>query len=353
MSPDLVDAAGPPRQYLTRPVQPNEREDRPLHRRALLAALGGAFALRPVAALAQAPAKVPRIGWLTSSVVHTPNVGAFLREMRALGYADVSLEVRAAEGKLDRLPSLAAELVALAPAVIVTDGGPAVIAAKKATTTVPVVIGAAAIDLVRQGVVASLARPGGNVTGFLISTGAELDGKRLELLREALPSLARVAVVWNPRNDANPHKLASLESPARALGVQLESVQARDVQDIERALGGGVRRRVDAMLALADAFLWSQRERIVAVAARHRLPAMYPELDFSESGGLMAYGTSVPDNFRRAAGYVDRILKGAKPADLPVEQPAKFELMINLKTARALGLTVPQSLLVRADRVVE
>ena len=324
-----------------------------INRRAFLATVGAALALRPVRAMGQAPAKPPRIGWLTSSVVHTRNVEAFRREMQALGYRDVSIEVRAAEGKMDRLPALAAALVALPLDVIVIDGGPAVIAARGATGTIPIVIGAAAIDLVQQGVVASLARPGGNVTGFLISTGAELDGKRLDLLREALPSLARVAVVWNPRNDANPHKVASLEAPARALGVQIESVQARDVQDIERALGGGGRRRVDAMLALADAFLWSQRERIVGVAARHRLPAMYAELEFAEAGGLMAYGPSVADNFRRAAGYVDRILKGAKPADLPIEQPATIELMINLKTARALGLTVPQSLLLRAAHVIE
>jgi ABC-type uncharacterized transport system substrate-binding protein len=323
------------------------------HRRAFLAALGAALALRPVGVLGQATAKPPRIGWLTSSVLHTRNVEAFRREMQTLGYQDISLEVRAAEGKMDRLSALAAALAALPLNVIVTDGGPAIVAAKRATSTIPIVIGAAAIDLVQQGVVASLARPGGNVTGFLISTGVELDGKRLELLREALPSLARVAVVWNPRNDANLHKLASLESPARALGVQLESIQARDVQDIERALGGGARRRVDAMLALADAFLWSQRERIVEVAARHRLPAMYAELEFTESGGLMAYGPSVADNFRRAAGYVDRILKGAKPADLPIEQPATLELMINLKTARALGLLIPQSLLVRAAHIIE
>jgi putative ABC transport system substrate-binding protein len=323
------------------------------HRRAFLATLGAALAFRPVGALGQATAKPPRIGWLTSSVLHTRNVEAFRREMQTLGYRDISLEVRAAEGKLDRLPALAAALAALPLDVIVTDGGPAIVAAKGATSTIPIVIGAAAIDLVQQGVVASLARPGGNVTGFLISTGVELDGKRLELLREALPSLARVAVVWNPRNDANTNKLASLEAPARALGVQLESVQARDVQDIERALGGGGRRRMDAMLALADAFLWSQRERIVAVAARHRLPAMYAELEFTESGGLMAYGPSVADNFRRAAGYVDRILKGAKPADLPIEQPATLELMINLKTARALGLLIPQSLLVRAAHIIE
>lgn len=321
-------------------------------RRAFLTALG-ATALRPDRALGQAPAKPPRIGWLTSSVVHTRNVDAFREEMRALGYREIRLEIRAAEGKMDRLPAQAAELVALPLDVIVTDGGPAAVAAHRATTTMPIVIGAAAIDLVRQGLVASLARPGGNVTGFLISTGVELDGKRLELLREALPSATRMAVVWNPRNDANLHKVASLESPARALGLQLEPIQARDVQDIDRALGGGVRRRVDAMLTLADAFLWSQRERIAAVAARHRLPAMYPELDFSESGGLMAYGPSVADNFRRAAGYVNRILKGTKPADLPIEQPATLELVINLKTARALGLTIPQSLLVRAAHVLE
>jgi ABC-type uncharacterized transport system substrate-binding protein len=329
-------------------VQPDQRD-----RRAFLTTLGAALAFRPFVALGQVPAKPPRIGWLTSSVVHTRNVDAFRREMQALGYRDLSLEVRAAEGKMDRLPALAAALAALPLDVIVTDGGPAVVAARRATSTIPIVIGAAAIDLVQQGVVASLARPGGNVTGFLISTGVELDGKRLELLREALPSLARVAVVWNPRNDANPYKLASLEAPARALGVQLESVQARDVQDIERALGGEGRRRVDAMLALADAYLWSQRERIVAVAARHRLPAMYAELEFCEAGGLMAYGPSVADNFRRAAGYVDRILKGAKPADLPIEQPATLELMINRTAARALGLTLPQSLLVRAAHIIE
>ncbi len=243
------------------------------------------------------------------------------------------------------------ELVAAPVDVIVTFGN--AVREAQATATIPIVMVAAAIDLVQQGLVASLARPGGNITGFLISTGSELDSKRLELLREALPSLARVAVVWNPRNDANPHKLASLEAPAQALGIQLESIQARDVQEIERGLGAGSRRRVDAMLMLADAFFWSQRDRIVAVAARHRLPAMYAELEFGESGGLMAYGPSVPHNFRRAAGYVDRILKGAKPGDLPIEQPATLELIINLKVAQALGLTIPQSLLVRAAHIVE
>lgn len=321
-------------------------------RRAFLGLVLAALALRPEGALGQG-ANPPRIGWLTSSVLHTRNVDAFRQEMQALGHRDLRLEVRAAEGKMDRLLELAAQLAALPVDVIVTDGGPAIVAAKRASGTIPIVIGAAAIDLVRQGLVESLARPGGNVTGFLISTGAELDGKRLELLREALPSLARVAVVWNPRNDANPHKLASLEAPAQALGVQLKSVQARDVPEIERALGAASRRRVDAMLVLADAYFWSQRDRIVALAARQRLPAMYAELEFGESGGLMAYGPSVAHNFRRAAGYVDRILKGAKPGDLPIEQPATLELMINLKAARALGLNIPQSLLVRAAHIVE
>jgi putative ABC transport system substrate-binding protein len=273
--------------------------------------------------------------------------------MQALGYRQISFEFRAAEGKTDRLPALAAELVALGVDVIVTDGGPAAIAAKQATATTPIVVGAAAIDLVRQGVIANLARPGGNVTGLVLSTGSELDGKRLELLREALPSLTRAAVVWNPRNEANRDKLASLEESAKALGIQIESIQVRDVQDMERVLAGASRSRVDAILAVADAFLWSQRERIVALVARKRLPAIYPELDFAEAGGLMAYGPPVGDSFRGAASYVDKILKGARPADLPIEQPTKFNLVINLKTARALSLAIPPALLHRADQVIE
>jgi putative tryptophan/tyrosine transport system substrate-binding protein len=324
-----------------------------MDRRTFISTLAGGLLAAPFAAEAQPAGKTPRIGWLTSSVVHNRNVDAFRRGMQALGYRDISIEFRAAEGKTDRLPVLATELVALGVDVIVTDGGPAAVAAKRATATTPIVIGAAAIDLVRQGVIASLAHPGGNVTGFLISTGTDLDGKRLELLRGVIPSMTRAAVVWNPRNEANRHKIANLEGPAKGLGIQIESIQARDVQDMERVLRGAGPRRVDAMLALPDAFLWSQRERIVALAARQRLPAMYPELDFAEAGGLMAYGPSIGDNFRRAATYVDKILKGAKPGDLPVERPNKFDLVINLKTAKALGLTIPQSLLLRADRVIE
>ena len=324
-----------------------------MDRRAFVRTFTGGLLAAPLAAEAQQTGKAPHIGWLTSSVVHTRNVEAFRQGMQALGYRSVSLEFRAAQGTTDRLPALAAELVVLGVDVIVTDGGPAAVAAKRATATTPIVIGAAAIDLVRQGLVASLARPGGNVTGFVLSTGSDLNGKRLALLREVMPSLTRAAVVWNPRNEANRHNMASLEVPAKMLGIQLESIPARDVQEMERALRGVDRRRVNATLTLTDAFLWSQREQIVALAARHRLPAMYPELDFAEVGGLMAYGPSVADNFRRAASYVDKILKGAKPADLPVEQPTKFELVINLKTAKALGLTIPQSLLGRADEAIQ
>jgi putative ABC transport system substrate-binding protein len=305
----------------------------------------------PLAIEAQQTTK-PRVGWLTSSVVHTANVDAFRQEMRALGYPDIAVEFRAASGHIERLPALAAELVALAVDVIVTDGGPAAVAGKQATAIIPIVIGATAADLVQQGVVASLARPGGNVTGFTISTGTELYGKRLELLREAVPALTRVAVVWNPRNEVSRTALASVETAAQTLRIQVEAVEARAVHDIERALGGAGRPRAGAILVVADAFLWSQRGGIVAVADRYRLPAVYPEVEFAEAGGLMAYGPNVKDNFRRAAGYVDRILKGARPADLPVEQPSKFELVINLKAAKTLGLTMPRSLLLRADHVI-
>jgi putative ABC transport system substrate-binding protein len=273
--------------------------------------------------------------------------------MGVLGYREVSLEFRAAAGRTDRLPALAAELVALNVEVIITDGGPAAVAAKHATATIPIVVGATAGDLVQQGLVASLARPGGNVTGFTLSTGVELYGKRLELLREALPALNRVAILWNPQNEGSRMGLESIKTSAKALGVQLEVIEVRDAQEIERAFSDVARSRAGAILTVADAFLWSQRARIVSVAARHRLPGIYPEGEFVEEGGLMAYGPNVRDNFRRAADYVDKILKGAKPSDLPVEQPTKFELVINLKTAKALGVTIPQSLLLRADQVIQ
>ena len=238
--------------------------------------------------------------------------------------------------------------------IIVTDGGPAATAAKQATATTPIVIGAATTEfLLRQELVGSLARPGGNITGFTISTGAELYGKRLELLREAIPSLRRVVIVWNPSNDGARASLPAIEAAAKTLRLQLEPIAASSIEELDPGLGGAVRGPAAGMLTVADAFLWSQRARIVSLAARHRLPGMYPEREFALEGGLMAYGSSVPDNFRRAAGYVDRILKGAKPATLPIEQPTKFDLVINLKTAKALGLTISPSVLARADEVIQ
>jgi putative ABC transport system substrate-binding protein len=228
-----------------------------------------------------------------------------------------------------------------------------VIAARQATATVPIVVGATAGDLVRQGLVASLARPGGNVTGFTISTGPELYGKRLELLREAVPSMMRVAVVRNPRNETSQMMLASIDTAAKTLGIQVKLIEAGGADEIEHAFSRAARSRAGGVLMVADAFLWSQRGRIVALAARQRIPVIYPEVEFVEVGGLMGYGPNVTDNFRRAAVYVDKILRGAKPADLPVEQPTKFELVINLTTAKALALTIPPSLLARADVVIQ
>ena len=325
-----------------------------MNRRTFLVGTGTVLLAAPLAAEAQQQArKPPRIGWLTSSVIHANNVEAFREGMRALGYPEITLDIRAAEGQMDRLPALAAELLQRNVEVIVTDGGQAAFAAKRATATVPIVIGATAGDVVKQGLVPSLARPAGNMTGFTLSAGAQINGKRLELLREALPTLKQVAVLWNSSSDVNRAALEDTNTAAKALGVHLETLEIREPQDIERAFSSVAQARATAILAIADAFLWSQRTYIVALAARHRLPGMFPEEEFVEAGGLMAYGPHVPDNFRRAATYVDKILKGAKPGDLPIQQPTTYKLIINLKTAKAFGLTIPPPLLTRADEVIQ
>jgi putative ABC transport system substrate-binding protein len=325
-----------------------------MNRRAFIAAMGGSILAEPLAVQAQQPGKVPRIGWLTNSVVHTSNVEAFRQGMRTLGYRELHLQFRAAEGRRERLPALAAELLALNVEIIVTDGGPAAIAAAKATTTIPIVIGAASSEFVEgQRLVESLARPGANVTGLTISTGTELYGKRLDLLREAVPGLSSVVVVWSPNNQGAPAGRRAVETAAKTLGLSVHPIEASDMQQLERGLGKAPRSPSGAMLTIADAFLWSQRAQVISLAARHRLPAMYPEHEFAADGGLMAYGIRVSDNFRRAATYVDKILKGTKPGDLPVEQPTKFELVVNLKTAKALGLTLSQTLLLQADKVID
>ena len=304
----------------------------------------------PLAALAQQPAKTPRIGLLDYAAFWEP-----LRQgLRKLGYVEgqnIAFEYRPTEGRRERLPDLAAELVRLKVDVIVTFGTPATVAAKQATTTIPIVMVGTG-DPLRTGLVASLARPGGNVTGNTI-LGAELSGKRLELLKEALPKVSRVALLWNPTNPNQVVHFEDIQVGARALGVTVQSVKVSSPDEFESAFAAMMRERPDALYMTADPMHQFHVGRIIDFAAKSRLPAMYQVPENAVAGGLMAYGASLPELFRRAALYVDRILKGAKPPDLPVEQPTKFELVINLKTAKALGLTIPPSLLLRADHIVE
>jgi putative tryptophan/tyrosine transport system substrate-binding protein len=263
------------------------------------------------------------------------------------------IEYRDAEGKPERLRALAAELVALKVDVIMVGGTPQALAAKQATRTLPIVFPAAS-DPVASGLVTSLARPGGNVTG-LSNLNTELVGKCLEQLKQTIPGVSRVAVLWQPGGLAERTEkdmLKAAEGAARALGVRLELVEARGPDDFDRA-SEMTRTRAGALTVLPSVMFITERRRIVDLAAKNRLPAVYPAREFVDAGGLMAYGPNVSDLFRRAATYVDKILKGAKPADLPVEQPTKFELVINLKTAKALGLTIPQSVLLRADEVIQ
>ena len=304
----------------------------------------------PLAGEAQQPTKVPRVGFLTPASGYEP----FRQGLRELGYLEgkhLIIEYRFAEGKLDRLPALAAELVRLKVDIVVAVGGPAVHAAKKATETIPIVM-ATAGDPVDQGFVASLARPGGNVTG-LSSLTTDLGGKRLELLKEIIPKLSRVAVLWHPDALGPPLSWKEIQLAAREQGLRLQSLEVRGPEDLDGAFRAASRERAQALVALRSPIVVFERTRITELATKNRLPAIYDDRVFVETDGLMSYGTNQADLHRRAATYVDRILKGAKPADLPVEQPTKFELVINMKTAKTLGLTIPQSLLVRADEIIQ
>ncbi len=282
---------------------------------------------------------------------------AFRQGLRDLGYVegrDIVIEFRSAEGKLERFPALAAELVALKVDVIVAANTSAALAAKQATTTVPIVF-AGPTDPVTSGLVTSLARPGGNVTG-LSNLVPELVGKWLELLKQAVSGVSRVAALWQPGGLGERTEkdiLTRAEVAGRALGVRLQFVEARGPGDFDRAFSDMTKARAGALTVLPSGMFINERNRLVDLAAKNRLPAVYPWREFIDAGGLMAYGPNLPDLFRRAATYVDKILKGARPADLPVEQPTKFELVINMKTAKALGLTIPQSLLGRADQVIQ
>ena len=311
----------------------------------------------PFAANSQPRGKMYRIGYIQTAA---PNEMAGLDKaldegLRELGYMEgrnIVFERRFAGGKQERLPDLAAELVRLNVDVIVTGGNPVIAAVKQATATIPVVMSTSR-DPVGSGFIASLARPGGNITGISSAPTPEIEGKRLELLKEAVPRVSRVALLWNPLPPGSETYRQVVESAARKLGVGLQAMEVRGRDEFERAFAVMTRERTDAVVVLGDPIFFTARVQVVALATKHRLPAVFHAREFVEIGGLMSYGSDLTYQFRRAATYVDKILKGAKPGDLPVEQAAKFELAINLKTAKSLRISIPQSLLLRADQVIE
>jgi len=300
-------------------------------------------------------ATIPRIGILSARSPGSLDIfDAFHQGLRKLGYIEgknIIIEYRFGEEKYDRLSALMAELVSFKPDVIVTHTTPGALAAKKATTTIPILI-AAAGNLVEQGIVASLAKPEANLTGLSFVT-SEIDNKRLELLKEAIPKIFKVAVLVNPANPAWKSYPGSMEDLARRLRVHLQRVDARDLEGIEGAFAVITKTKVDALLPVNDTVFGNHRKRIVELAAKNRLPTIAERKEFAEDGGLIAYGVNIPDMFRRAAVYVDKIVKGTKPSDLPIERPSKFEFVINLKTAKQIGLTIPPNVLARADRVIK
>jgi putative ABC transport system substrate-binding protein len=328
-----------------------------MNRRSFIATSAMALLAAPLAADAQQAGKVPRIGFLRpGSPSDRPHLlDAFRQGLREFGWIEgqnIVIDYRYAEGRFDRLPDLAAELVRLKVDIIVAVGTPAAAAAKNATETIPIVTISVG-DPVGLGLIASLARPGGNVTGSSFSVGLKIVGKGLELLKETVPKVRRVAILSNPANPAQPLAIRKVNVAARSLGVQLQLLEARGPNEFDGAFAAMAKERVGALLVVPDSMLTVHRTRLADLAARSRLPAAYGTRESVEAGGLMSYGPNFADMYRRAATYVDKILKGAKPGDLPVEQPTKFDLVINLKTAKALGLTIPPSLLLRADQVIE
>jgi len=313
----------------------------------------------PLAGAAQQPANAPRVGVLTpqkSTEPPTLQREPFERGLRELGWgpgSTIIIEYRYGEGRNERLPELAAELVRLKVDVIVTRGPQATRAARQATGTIPIVMSSTS-DPVRDGFVASLARPGGNITGLSSLAQGPLEGKRLELLKETVPRLARVADLLNPLMDRDGAITREITTAARFLGLEVQTFEVKTPQDIAKAFAAIGKARVGALLVRADpSILEPNLKQVVSLALQHRLPAMYPWQMYVDAGGLMSYATSIPAFHHRSATYVDKILKGAKPADLPVEQPTRFELVINMKTAKALGLTIPASVLIRADQVIQ
>jgi putative ABC transport system substrate-binding protein len=327
-----------------------------MDRRAFIAAVGGSILAAPIAAEAQPTGRVYRLGYLSASsgTLNSPYAEAFRQGLRELGWVEgqnIVIEFRSAE-EFNRLPALAAELVRLKVDAIVATPTPAALAAKSVTATIPIV-GISLADPVGLGLIPNLARPGGNVTGVSYSVGADIFGKDLELLREAVPKVRRMAVLSNPDSPSQSVILDNIKTAARSLELQLLLVGARGPGDFAGAFTTMARERVGALFVVTDPTYIAHRARLVGLATRNRLPSMFTQGADVEAGGLMSYGPIFTAMYRRAAYYVDKILKGENPADLPVEQPTKFELVINLKTAKALGLTIPQTLLLRADRVIE
>ncbi len=326
-----------------------------IDRRAFITSLAVGALLASRSADAQGAGNLHRIGWLSpaSAANGLPNLEALRAGLRKLDYVEgqtITIEARWADGHTERLPQLAAELVRFPVDILCTAGSQASAAAKQATSTIPIVFANVAFPD-QSGLVISYPRPGGNITGVAF-IGPEY-GKRLELLKEASPKLSRVALIYNPENTGSVLALQETRRWATALGIRLEPHQFGGPQDFDRVFRAIAGKRPDALMTTADPLIASYRTRIVEFAAKHRLLSMYPGKEFVDAGGLMFYGGSIPEMYRRAAVYVDEILKGAKPSDLPVEQPTKFDMVINLKTAKALGLRIPQSILVRADQVIQ
>jgi putative ABC transport system substrate-binding protein len=328
-----------------------------MRRREFITLIGGTAVL-PLAVRAQQPAgRVYRVGWLSigsrEQTIHV--IRPFEEGLRRLGYRlgeNVVIEYRFADGEMDRVPALAAELVRLGVDVITTGSNANTLTAMKATTTIPIVM-INSVDPVGAGLVASLARPGGNVTGFAQDTGDQLNNKRLDLLKETLPDLKRVGVLWYPDFAPNRDRLTSMTEAAHTLGLTLVPAEARGLGTLESAFATMVRERAQAFVVLSDPVLANYRGQIAALAVKNRLPAISTTREYAEAGLLLTYGNNIPDQFRRSAVLIDKIFKGAKPGDLPIEQPTKFELVVNLKTAKGLGVVVPPSLLLRADEVIE
>jgi putative tryptophan/tyrosine transport system substrate-binding protein len=326
-----------------------------MRRREFIALVGGAVAWPTGLYAQQATGKVHRIGYLAGGSSTLPFHAAFREGLRELGWVEghnIVIDYRFAEGQYDRLPGLADELVRLKVDIIVAAPTAAAVVVKKATEAIPIVMISIG-DPVGLGLIASLARPGGNVTGVSYSVGLELFGKQLELLKETIPMVRRVAILSNPANPAQARAIENVKAAAESLGVQLQLLGARDPKEFDDAFAAMAKERAGALLVVADAVFNIHRARLVDLAVKNRLPSMYGIRESVEAGGLMFYGHDVLGQARHAATFVDKIFKGAKPADLPVQQPTKFELVINLKTAQALGLTVPPSVLARADEVIE